>query len=56
MAPSNDENRCCRISVDLEKQILAALSTPGRTEGVCEGVDPGTVHRTALTFRQGIQD
>jgi hypothetical protein len=39
-----------RISADLEGQILAALRTPGRAEGVRKiaerfGVDPSTVQR-----------
>lgn len=44
-----------RIAPELEKQILAAWQTPGRTEGVRKiakrfGVDPGTVQRISRPF------
>jgi DNA invertase Pin-like site-specific DNA recombinase len=44
-----------RIALDLERQILAALRTPGRTEGVRKiaerfGVDPSTVQRISRPF------
>jgi DNA invertase Pin-like site-specific DNA recombinase len=44
-----------RIAPDLERRILAALSEPGRTEGVRKiavrfGVDPSTVQRISRPF------
>ena len=44
-----------RIAADLEKQILAALKAPGRSEGVRKiaarfGVDPSTVQRISRPF------
>ena len=44
-----------RIAPDLERRILAALSEPGRTEGVRKiavrfGVDPSTVQRISSPF------
>jgi DNA invertase Pin-like site-specific DNA recombinase len=44
-----------RIAPDLERRILAALSEPGRTEGVRKiavrfGVDPSTVQRISRLF------
>jgi len=44
-----------RVAPDLERRILAALSEPGRTEGVRKiavrfGVDPSTVQRISRPF------
>ena len=51
----NHAFRSVRRLTDLEKQILAALRTPGRTEGVRKiakrfGIDPGTVQRISRLF------
>jgi len=44
-----------RIASELEKQILAALKAPNRTEGIRKiaarfGVDPSTVQRISRPF------